>query len=937
MKAALLDLRVRRILRDMGASVPAEILAALERGNLILTSNDRAARVIRHSWDNLQSGRDQRSWEPAKVLSWRTWTHLLWGRMLLDGRASALLLTVWQEKRIWEKVIAAGSLTPGLSRPESLATLAATAWQRLCTYNGQEQLRRAMPHLQGDARQFALWVQAFDAMCRRESLLSASLLETELVSRVALQDVERFGNGMLLLGFDRLTPAQSALLDSLRSLEATIEFAEKPRSQGGLLVTAPDETEELRGCARWIRNQLREAPQARFALIVNDLEAEMGLIESVLREHLSPELEDIAADSDQIPFEFSLGRPLMHEPMVQTALDLIHWTSTSISVEKVSRLLLSPYFAHSDEEAAARAEFDACSLRQQMRLRPDVAIDALLRELRDSSGMPSRLPLLRRVLEEMNAIQARADLLPRGFGSWSEWIRRWLVRARWGESGSALGSREYQLRERWEDALDHLAALDFLGEQVEFDEAVRTLSRITRDLIFAPESRNLPVQVLGPLEAAGEQFDGLWVLRAGEMAWPPSAAALPLLPWSLQREAGMPGTDSEQERRSAERCTQRLTGSASNVVFSFAQATSSGGRQRAAAVVRDLGLQALSIIDLTGSEEARSLVELERVPDSGSVAPLPDITHRGGVRILELQAACGFRAFAEMRLGSSEPAEREIGLNATERGNVVHTALQAFWSTVGGQQELRAMGQVEREQAIGRAVLQGLSHAQHRRADLWDDAYLETQQVRLANLLSEWIDLELQRPEFTVVAQEESRQNVSIGPLRLSLRVDRIDLVDGQQVILDYKTGGANTSEWLGDRPDSPQVPLYAILASEGVAQASETRSPLGAVGFGQVRAGKDLKLRGFEATPGILSSPRSGARPPKMDAENFEDQVARWHQVLEQLATEFAEGDARVRPKQYPSTCERCSQRVLCRLDASSFEESLEDPIADEDDDQHG
>ena len=48
-------------------------------------------------------------------------------------------------------------------------------------------------------------------------------------------------------------------------------------------------------------------------------------------------------------------------------------------------------------------------------------------------------------------------------------------------------------------------------------------------------------------------------------------------------------------------------------------------------------------------QSARSL-RLEEVEDVARIQALPDRVIRGGARVLELQAACGFRAFAEQRL-----------------------------------------------------------------------------------------------------------------------------------------------------------------------------------------------------------------------------------------------------------------------------------------------
>jgi ATP-dependent helicase/nuclease subunit B len=65
-------------------------------------------------------------------------------------------------------------------------------------------------------------------------------------------------------------------------------------------------------------------------------------------------------------------------------------------------------------------------------------------------------------------------------------------------------------------------------------------------------------------------------------------------------------------------------------------------------------------------------------------------------------------------------------------------------------------------------------------------------------------------------------------------------------------------------------------------------------------------------------------------EAATLAEQVERWREVLVRLAEEFYNGDASVRPKSYPTTCEYCEQRVLCRLDVTSLEEEDEHDGAD-------
>jgi RecB family exonuclease len=313
--------------------------------------------------------------------------------------------------------------------------------------------------------------------------------------------------------------------------------------------------------------------------------------------------------------------------------------------------------------------------------------------------------------------------------------------------------------------------------------------------------------------------------------------------------------------------------------------------------------------EIVGAAIERAVVEVEEVEDAARVGELPDRVIRGGARILELQAACGFRAFAEQRLWATELEDVEPGMDARESGTVVHKALELFWAEVKTQDALLSMTEEERDGVLEWCIAEGLKRTEAVSATAWDAAYVEVQRERLRRLLGWWLELEMERPlAFEVRGSEKEFEDVRVGPLRLSVRMDRVDVVEGGEVLIDYKTGNASPSDWLTERPDAPQLPLYAILSEAERLQG---------VAFGLVRAGEGRGLKGYAVGDGVL---------PKLtrikDGLTLEGQVERWRTVLEALAEEFARGDARVRPKRYPKTCERCGQRLLCRLDATLLEE---------------
>jgi probable DNA repair protein len=891
--------------------LPVEIAEALERGATVVTGNQRAARALRRGFDQRNRERGLASWAPPSVLAWDAWIAALWQGLLMEGHASQMLLNRAQEHVVWRTILESDEKLASLRTVDSLAEMAADAWRLLCRYEGQR-LRRVDGS--ADTRAFQRWARTFERVCQTQGLVVHAQLEEAMRGAVDEGLVRLPAHGVMLVGFDGMTPAQTKLVEVFRSAGVDVqEFMPGMKAAQRMLVEAADEQEELQVAARWVRRFLEEQPGTKVAVIVPGLEKQRREIDRVFREVLAPELEDIRSRNEVGPYEFSLGVALSETPMVATALDLVRWVVGALPLERVSGLLLSPYFAMTDEEQGARAEFDAFELRKTRMLRPEISLDAMF----DAVGGSKRKGKLSRVSGALRGIRAVANRLQgmtaRTHAEWAEGMRELLEAAAWG-SAEGETSVEFQTRRKWESALDELATLDFDGVEVEFTQALAALERIARQTTFAPESRDAPVQVMGPLEAAGGTFDAVWFLRAGDLSWPAVAAANPLLPWAMQRELAMPGVDAARDAEQARLVTERVAASAKTVMFSYAK-ESADGRQRASQVLEALALEATTAADFLTPESPRVTVDLEEVEDNVTVAQLPDRVLRGGAKVLELQAACGFRAFAEHRLGSTELESVELGMDALESGVVVHRVMEIFWGQVKTQDALREMSWVDRDAALDTAIDEGLRKIANLSASEWDDAYVTMQRERLRRLLRPWLEHELARPKFEVKQREEQTDNVQIGPLHLSLRVDRLDETEGGELVIDYKTGRAATADWLSERPDAPQLPLYAVMSDA-------TR--LGGVAFARLRVGKEMGWRGYAARDGVL------LKPDRLKTGSFAAQVEEWRGVLTRLAEQFAAGEAGVRPKSFPKTCTYCGQRLLCRVVGEKLEETDEEETGD-------
>jgi probable DNA repair protein len=418
---------------------------------------------------------------------------------------------------------------------------------------------------------------------------------------------------------------------------------------------------------------------------------------------------------------------------------------------------------------------------------------------------------------------------------------------------------------------------------------------------------------MSPEEAEGSVFDAVVLLHATDEAWPEPARLHPLLGWPLQQELGLPGADPARDADRSMWHAESLLRRTQSVLVLRAAADERGAL-RSSPLVGRLGIPFAPADSLLPECAPPEPIAEEVAPDDAPLPPLPSPELRGGATVLKHQAACGFLAFAEMRLHSTTVDPCELGLNAIERGNLVHRALESFWSVTQSQAELRALSHEERQRRLGEAIDTAFSRFPAP-APGWNAAYVRIQRERLRRLLLRWLDLELQRGPFTVRKREE-RTSIPIGPLQLKVQPDRVDDVEGGIVLVDYKTGyKVHPSNWEGERPDDPQLPLYALLSEPGTLQA---------LLFGRIRPGVEMKWQGLASNPTVL--PKQRQKLVDLDVRREE-----WNSVLTTLAENFAAGRADVDPKSFTFNCEGCRQRLLCRVDPVALASAIEESESEE------
>ncbi len=875
----------------------------LECGTVVITAGKRLSRYLLDVDTRARLARGETVWETADVIPWVAWlTRCLREAAVTGDESVPHLLSPMQERVLWERAIGEDGESP-LLQAALAARNAGDAWSTVHAW--------ALPHPRDeesdneDMRAFARWAGRYDGWCTANGWLDRARLADLVAERFAAGTISAPAR-IILAGFDELNPQQRRLVETLRARGTVVEVSEARRREATVVRTAlADALEEIAMAAAWARDRLAQNPDARIAVVVPDLGVRRRKIERVFDDVLHPG-RVLPGGTDEVrAYNISLGEPLTGYAIIKAALRILELAVTGLPTEEAGVLLRSPYLARGETELTRRALLDA-RMREFgiVRVTPKTLI--WLAEGRDERGAPRSYgtPGLKHALESLQQAVARTGegQSPR---HWAETFSRWLAAMGWPGERTA-DSAEHQALRAWQELLPELARLDLVAPVLSGREALAYLGRLARETLFQPETPDVPVQVLGILEAAGMEFDHLWLMGMHDELWPPSPRPNPFLSFSLQHSRGVPHASAERELAFCERTTARLLGSAAEVIVSYPVREAD----------RDL-LPSPLIVDLPEIDLARCNVRprsgyMSMVHEARRMETLDDDRARelregsrapGGAVLLKHQAACPFRAFAEARLGATPLKEVQVVLDAAGRGTLVHLTLEYFWTDVKTHPALAALDDQALSDRIAAAVDRAIGHMEKRRPKIFTEAFIRLERERLAALLREWLALEKQREPFEVIGQEEECI-IAIRGIEISTKVDRIDrLADGRKLVIDYKTGKVSVGDWMEDRPKEPQLPLYGLSMDR-----------LGGLAFGRVRAGES----GFAGL--TVNAVLPGVKPYNETEyahafESWTALLAYWRKVIGGLADAYRVGYARVDPRKYPDACDHCTLKPLCRI----------------------
>ncbi len=856
-------------------------------GATVLTPSQRLSRHIRYQFATDQVSQGKTAWQTPDCLPWTAWCKRSFESLSFRTKDNGVLLNNPQQQWLWQEIISHSKYK------DQLLQITATAKQTAQAYQlAKEWCVPVFPkdtYLSEDAFAFKNWVDSYEKQKQEHNWLDDASLPDYIATNV--NKLKSTLNKIVFYDFDQLTTQQLKLKQAL--LDAGIEVEEinvSDQNNSTSVSQFADNQSEILAAACWAKQHLEKDQNATIGIVAPNLSAIRDKIEYGFASVLTPQKWLTISEKIHKPYSISLGKPLSTYPLIYTALNFLSLGKRKVSINTLSTLLHSPFIKGATEEAAARAKFDAALRRigeQQLSLK---TLYWIAEERCKEYEQCKEFIQLLKTFEISFLSHAKKKTLR----LWTTTFSEWLTSFGWPGERS-LNSDEHQIMTAWQNALTQLASLDGLSKPVNFSTALIQLNRLLTETRFQPETPETPIQILGIAGTAGMQFDYLWVMGMQDDQWPALMPANAFIPIACQRDFNIPTASADAQLELAKLITDKLMISAKEVVFSYA--SQEGDRLcRPSPLIKKI-VKELSIKEyedyknkIFESAEIESFIDIN-APE----IPLGQ-TANGGSSLFKDQSGCPFKAFARHRLHAEALQQTDIGLSAAERGNLVHRALQYLWQRLKNIENLKYKTELELKELIHSVVLEAIKLQISQQPETFADRFTELEQKRLEQLLKQWLLIESDRSDFKVIATEEWK-TILFEDIELHLRVDRVDeLADGRCVIIDYKTGPVSKNDWESDRPNDPQLPLYAVTNSQQVA----------AIAFASLKRGK-LGFVGQAESEDILPKVRT-------DADLlWQEKLDNWEQILIKLANDFRQGIATVDPTR--TACRYCDLHSLCRI----------------------
>ncbi|MDD4280393.1 MAG: hypothetical protein PHX74_11750, partial [Candidatus Sumerlaeales bacterium] len=573
-----------KVRSSLGLSDLLKLVSESPEQVTVVTVNNRLTRFLKERYSLLQLSKGK-VWNTPDILTLNAWVMRLWNRAQLVPIADCDgdLLDEQSEQWLWTLLIqeyVVRNPKKRIAMVTQAASDAINAWRMLHEARAPlDFLQDAIDRVENDgyvdetkltkktptyifaelANIHAVKYSKYVTLAEIMSCLSSE----EMLDKLSLPKTVIFAGFTELLSTNMVVPKHRApyeyptlLQDFRRFVEqvCTVQEYYVPDPRGAVrkptVRSYQTSGSELIHAAQWAKEQMSSSAEKplRIGIVIPDLHNRLREVESVFTSELCPSLytfkylgQDYASSRRKV-FNISVGAPFGQQSAVSDAIALLRLMcgveGAGVDFETVSQILLSRWFSDTKSGYLSRLSLER-RLRQSGR-REYLASDFNELKCTDSELIRSINICCNKAENEWIGIANRGKKLP---SYWAEKFKTVLHDVKWlgslkGESRFDLKAYAKRIRQSFETVLDGLSSYDI------FDTAAVTSATEALDMIKTMADTTpfqmaggdgAPVQILGLLEMAGQEFTHLWVCGMDDKTWPSFSRLNPLLTISLQR------------------------------------------------------------------------------------------------------------------------------------------------------------------------------------------------------------------------------------------------------------------------------------------------------------------------------------------------------------------------------------------------------------------
>ncbi|MAZ44109.1 MAG: hypothetical protein CMF48_02900 [Legionellales bacterium] len=663
-------------------------------------------------------------------------------------------------------------------------------------------------------------------------------------------------------GYDRIPPL-------LKKVFPESIFTVSPKKTDASVSQATFSTyhEEVNSCAHWCQSILDSNNNAKIGIICPNLNVDREKVYNTFVKVVSKNIMTSIGLKKIPAFSISGGVPLHDVPVIDHFHKLAKFlVRGQAQLSDIAELLLSPYFKLGLSQKQVYALIDDLKA-----LREDILkVDDFQR-------------LLSIYNTENNAavLSAAKSIEYNTFYGFITSVENSLRILGWpGER--VLDSQEYQALQEFKKISEFCGCL-YDREKVTKSEAIEWLSFALKKIVFQEKSSNVNIHILGLLESSGMRFDYIWVLGLNNLSWPEKPSPNRFLPIAIQKRYETPKSSTELELKIAIEYMRRIESQAPNIIYSSSLEYNQEKCIESSLIDK---YQKLDISFLRG-EQLSGIKFLERSIDKFISNPGSFL---GGPYALKRVVECPYQYHGYRRLGITDDKPKGVYLEPSERGDILHQILAAFWLSVKNHKSLMRISERSLSNLFDRHFSKSIAKYPSLKRF---PRYIDQEKIRLWTIFTKLVKYDMQREPFEVIGVEK-RIAVDLDNVRLNIVVDRVDKLNSGEIwIIDYKTGSFSPSKWRTENLRDLQLPIYASYLFDS-----------DAISYMVVKPDKVKHV-------GVC---KENFPPSELQAIDLPLQISEWKDSIQTIFETVNSGDISVKPLDQAS-CLYCSLKPLCRI----------------------